>query len=190
MQLVGVVVLSAALVTVAGCSSYADAPSNDSSPTSAAAPSIPGAECAAPYPSPPITVETVFCADPAGMQTGRVLRIVDGDTLHVDLGGVDETVRLYGVDTPERGDACFNEATEALQSLAGERVSLLRDARNRDRSGRLLRYVYAPDGRSIDADLIGGGFAVAWTDDGALRDPLVALERQAQAGDVGCLWTD
>src|SRR5438874_669991 len=41
--------------------------------------------CAAPYPSGPPTVETVFCADPSRMKAARVLRIVDGDTMHVEI---------------------------------------------------------------------------------------------------------
>jgi micrococcal nuclease len=122
------------------------------------------------------------------MESARVVHIVDGDTLDVDIGGRKERVRLFGVDTPERGDRCFDEASEALRLLAGQDVLLRPDARERDRFGRLLRYLYRTDGSSIDAALIDEGLALAWTADGALRDPLVALETRAREQHAGCLW--
>ena len=122
------------------------------------------------------------------MERATVLDIVDGDTLDVLLGGVEERVRIFGIDTAERGEPCFREAGDRLTALAGDEVALLPDVRNRDRSGRLLRYVYTPAGLSIDALLIAEGLALAWTQDGALRDPLVALEAQARNERAGCLW--
>jgi micrococcal nuclease len=125
------------------------------------------------------------------MQRASVTRIVDGDTFHALVDGVEETVRIFGVDTPERGEPCFSEATDELRLLVattGGQVLLVTDVRKRDRYDRLLRYVYAPDGLSIDAVLIARGFAHAWTDDGALRDPLVAVEAQARGQRTGCLW--
>jgi endonuclease YncB( thermonuclease family) len=122
------------------------------------------------------------------MQLVRVLRIVDGDTLHVEIGGVDETVRIFGIDTAERGERCFDEASVRLEQLAGIEIRLLADERARDRFGRVLRYVYAPDGLSIDAALVREGLAYAWRDDGRLRDALIATEDAARAARVGCLW--
>jgi micrococcal nuclease len=144
--------------------------------------------CAPPYPTGAPTADSVLCADPAHMQAGRVIRIVDGDTLHVDLAGHDETVRLYGINATEVGQPCSAEATARLHALAGAQVRLLPDARDRDRYGRLLRYVYTPDGRSIDAEIVAEGLAHAWTSDGALRSAIIALEARAQTSHVGCLW--
>lgn len=179
--------LAAFGLIAAACASEIAAPPVATSRAIPTAPRI-AAACEPPYPAPPITAETVFCGDPDSMQRGGVLRIVDGDTLHVEIDGVDETVRLYGVDTPERGDRCFNEATETLRALAGDAVRLLPDARNRDRNGRLLRYVYTDAGLSIDAVLVAGGYATAWRDDGNLRGPLIDLELLAQARGDGCIW--
>jgi len=67
-------------------------------------------------------------------------------------------------------------------------VLLLPDARERDRFDRLLRYVFDTDGASIDAQMIAEGLAHAWTEDGAYRDQLIALEADARASGVGCLW--
>ncbi len=51
-----------------------------------------------------------------------------------------------------------------------------------------LAYVYASSGDSIDAQLISGGFAVAWTRDGQHRDYLTSLEENARRTRTGCLW--
>jgi len=136
-------------------------------------------------------VDTVFCADPTTMQPASVVRIVDGDTLRAIVNGVEEPIRLFGVDTPERGEQCFDDATEALRALVAKNVGqvlLVSDARNRDSYDRLLRYVYTPSGLSIDALLVSGGYGYAWTRDGALRDPLVDLEADARIQQRGCLW--
>jgi micrococcal nuclease len=126
--------------------------------------------------------------DPRLLQAAEVVDVIDGDTIDVRIDGREERVRYYGIDTPERGDRCYREATDRNEVLAGARVLLLPDARERDRSGRLLRYVFAEDGASIDARLIAEGLALAWRDDGAHRDELVALEERARAAEVGCLW--
>jgi endonuclease YncB( thermonuclease family) len=102
---------------------------------------------------------------------GRVKRIVDGDTVEVKVAGKRRTVRLVGMDTPERGQCGFDEAKSALrrQLRRGEKVKLKKDPRqgNKDRFGRWLRYVH--DG-SVDTGLrqvkrgfaevlvVGGGF--------------------------------
>ncbi len=160
-------------------------------PTAASAtPTVvpPGHACAPPYPAEPATPETVFCTNPSSMERARVLRIVDGDTIHVELDGRDEAVRFYGINATERRQPCSEEATERTRELAGDEVRLRPDARASDRFGRLLRYVYSPSGLSIDAELVDEGLAHAWREDGALRDAIVALEAGAQARHAGCLW--
>jgi micrococcal nuclease len=118
----------------------------------------------------------------------RVVNIVDGDTIDVTLDGRTRRIRYYGSDTPERGEPCFGEATDRNETLAGTTVLLLPDARDIDRFDRLLRYVFTPDGRSIDATMVAEGFSHAWREDGRYRDQIVALEAEAQAAGRGCLW--
>jgi micrococcal nuclease len=181
------------LAIAAGCSPASPTPSGTSASThvelnSSAAAARTGVAsvhtCTPPY-APTLTV---FCADPAAMQPARVVRIVDGDTIHVDLSGKEEIIRFYGINTTERGQACFDEGTERTRQLVGQEVRLLPDARERDRYGRLLRYVYTPDGLSIDAEMVDEGFAHAWRSDGALRFAIIALEDGAMARHAGCLW--
>jgi micrococcal nuclease len=122
------------------------------------------------------------------MEHATVERVVDGDTIRVIVDGEEEPVRFYGINTTERGERCFGEATDRTQELVGREVLLRTDARNRDRNGRLLRYVYTTTGTSIDAVLVEEGLAYAWREDGELRDALVDLESVAEAARSGCLW--
>lgn len=118
-----------------------------------------------------------------------VVKVVDGDTIDVRAAQTELRVRLYGVDTPERGDRCFKEATDRTRALAAAQVQLVPDARLQDSFKRELRYVYTAGGESIDAALVREGFALAWRQDGAQRAALIALEEQARAAKRGCLWS-
>ena len=100
-----------------------------------------------------------------------VLSVADGDTITVDVAGARERVRLIGIDAPEVSGApeCFgSEAAQyAKNSLSGTSVGLVLDPTqdDRDRYGRLLRYVILPDGTDFDAQLITLGYAHEYTYD-------------------------
>ena len=113
-----------------------------------------------------------------------VSRIIDGDTLDTSIG----RIRLFGIDAPEIGERCSRDATEELRRLAGNRVRVEDGPRLVDPFGRRLAYLYREDGQSIDAALISGGYARAWTRDGQHVQPLMALESEARAAGAGCLW--
>ncbi|MEA1048408.1 thermonuclease family protein [Lamprobacter modestohalophilus] len=90
-----------------------------------------------------------------------VSRVVDGDTIRVDLAGIDEPVRLIGIDTPERGECFYDEATVRLSDLVlGTNVQLEQDVSDRDRYDRLLRYVYL-NGDDINYRMVREGYAKA-----------------------------
>ncbi len=124
---------------------------------------------------------TLRCPD---CPTLSVTRIVDGDTFDSPQG----RVRLFGVDTPERGERCQNQASSGLKQLAGGLARVEAGPRAKDPGGRLLYYVYTEAGNSIDEILVREGLARAWTRDGQHRDHLAALEREARARSAGCLW--
>lgn len=92
------------------------------------------------------------CALVAQELSGTVTKVVDGDTIEVEVGGRTERVRYIGIDTPEWTDerpearAAADAATEANRRLvAGRRVRLELDVERRDRYGRLLAYVWIGD---------------------------------------------
>ena len=128
---------------------------------------------------------------------GAVTRVVDGDTIHVDIGGTDETVRYIGVDTPESVKPgtpvqCFaKKATERNRELVdGADVKLVFDVERRDRYGRLLAYVYrADDGTFVNAALVRDGYARTLTVPPNVRyaDRFARLQTEAREADRG-LW--
>ena len=126
--------------------------------------------------------QTVLCCEDC--RSIEVSRVIDGDTFDSPAG----RVRLFGVDTPERGEGCYRQATERLDELAGDTVRVEQGPRDRDRSGRLLFHVYTENRESIGEKLIQEGLVHAWTQDGQHRDFLVGLAEQAQQDSNGCLW--
>ena len=99
--------------------------------------------------------------------SGRVVRVIDGDTVRVRLGNETRTVRYIGVDTPESvkpGEPvqCFAKRASAFnRRLVGGRQVRLRFGPERfDRYGRLLAYVQVAgrEGRSVNAVLVARGY--------------------------------
>ncbi|EME7695694.1 thermonuclease family protein [Salmonella enterica] len=90
--------------------------------------------------------------------TGRVVRIIDGDTVVV-LTQPERTVRvrLAGIDAPEKGQPFGQHARQFLASrVAGRVVEVAGDSR--DHHDRVLGTLWA-DGRDINAELVCGGLA-------------------------------
>lgn len=75
---------------------------------------------------------------------GICSNVVDGDTIDIDGIG---RIRLVGIDTPERGEDGYYEATEYVKDKClGKKVYLdIDDAENRDKYGRILAIVYVDD---------------------------------------------
>ena len=112
--------------------------------------------------------------------TYTVVDVVDGDTVDVapSDGSPTLTVRLIGIDAPERGECEADAATWTLASMVdGQPVSLTPggDGEDTDRYGRLLRYV---DVAGVDAGLrlVADGVAAARYDS---RDGYGAHDREA-----------
>lgn len=101
-----------------------------------------------------------------------VTSVSDGDTITVDMNGSEEIVRFIGIDTPETQDPrkpvqCYgHEASNYTKDLLrGKSVRLQADPldTNRDRYGRLLRYIYLADGTLLEEKLLNEGYALAYT---------------------------
>ena len=96
-----------------------------------------------------------------------VLKVIDGDTVDIDIKGNTERVRLIGVNTPEtkhptKPIECFGpEASAYLTQLLpkGTHVRIERDIEARDRYGRMLLYLYREsDNLFINLDLVSHGY--------------------------------
>ena len=126
---------------------------------------------------------------------GTVVRIVDGDTIHVRIGSTIEKVRYIGVNTPEvhhptKGEEPGGrEASEVNRQLvAGKRVRLQLDVQERDRYGRILAYVWVGD-LMVNAEMVRQGYAQVMTIPPNVRyqDLFLKLQRDAREAGRG-LW--
>lgn len=85
--------------------------------------------------------------------------MIDGDTFTVKIGRAIESVRLIGVNTPEVGERGYAEAKAIAKGLLdGRIVKMEPDKANRDRYGRLLRYVWV-NGKFVNRELVRLGVA-------------------------------
>jgi micrococcal nuclease len=98
----------------------------------------------------------------------NVVRVVDGDTIDIAIGDSVERVRLLAIDTPESVKPnteveCYSvEAADRLRELIEDKkVELESDLgqTDRDKYGRLLRYVYLEDGTFVNKVMVAEGFA-------------------------------
>ncbi|MFA7308487.1 MAG: thermonuclease family protein [Patescibacteria group bacterium] len=101
-----------------------------------------------------------------------VVLVVDGDTLIAHINGKDEKIRLIGINTPETVDPrkpveCFGQeaSKHAKEILTGTQIALEPDPTqdSRDKYGRLLRYVYLPDGTLFNQLMVEEGYAYEYT---------------------------
>lgn len=132
----------------------------------------------------------------SGSLEGTVVRVVDGDTIHVMVDGRREKVRYIGIDTPESVKPntpvqCFAKAASAANRrlVEGRRVRLVLDVEERDRYGRLLAYVSRGD-ESVNERLVRDGYATVLTIAPNVRhaDRFRALAREARRAGRG-LWS-
>lgn len=129
-----------------------------------------------------------------------VTKVVDGDTIKVEMGGKELTVRILGVDTPETVDPrksvqCFGKeaSNETKSLLEGKEVFLQKDFTEMDKYGRLLRFVFLPlpDGQTLFVDdyLIREGYALVLTipPDVKFAQQFLEAQREAREAKKG-LW--
>ena len=129
----------------------------------------------------------------------RVTKVVDGDTIMVQVGKKLEAVRLVGIDAPELSSGiktkkgCFaTQARDFLsKKLVGKYVTLSGDwlSGDKDYYGRLLRYVYLK-GEDINRTLVLKGYARQykfWNNDYLKRADYTLMESVAMISNRG-LW--
>lgn len=129
-------------------------------------------------------------APPSNVQgeQATVSDVIDGDTIDVLMNGVGYRVRYVGVNTPERDETCYSEATNANAGMvAGQTITMTRDQSNTDRYGRLLRYIYVGN-VFVNEQLVIQGYAeaVEYQPDTLHTAYFRDLEVQARNANVGC----
>jgi micrococcal nuclease len=125
-------------------------------------------------------------ARPEDGQEVVIAKVFDGDTVELDDG---QRVRYAGINTPERDQPYYREATQANRSLVeGKLVWMVLDVQTKDRFGRILAYIWA-DEQFVNLELVRQGFANSYTQPPNLRfsEELLKAEQDARAAQVG-LW--
>lgn len=119
--------------------------------------------------------------------SGRVVWVQDGDSLIILQGGEKRTIRLQGIDSPEKGQPFAREATQTAIQLAKNRQVTVKE-KEKDRYSRIVAQVFLPDGRNLSHVMVEKG--MAWRHIYYAKDPrLITLERQARQARLG-LWAD
>mgnify|MGYP002831497502 CR=1 FL=1 len=114
-----------------------------------------------------------------------VNRIIDGDTLVCD----NETIRLLGIDTPEKGEEYYQEAKDYLMIVNNKEIEILRDWDDLGKYYRKLRYVFY-ENRLINIELIEQGLAIAYYhEDLKYEEKLLGAEEFARESCFG-IWED
>lgn len=130
----------------------------------------------------------------------KVVNVVDGDTIDVELNGIKQRVRLLGIDTPESVDPrkpieCFGKeaSSKTAEIVLNKSVKLESDETqsDKDKYKRLLRYVFLEDGTFVNELLIKEGYAHEYTYDAPYKyqAEFKLAQTQAQTNKKG-LWAD
>lgn len=117
--------------------------------------------------------EIIFTSD-NNAKYYKVVKVIDGDTIDVDIDGKISRIRMIGVNTPEVVDPrkpveCFGReaSNKAKELLSGQEVRLKNDnpQDDKDKYDRLLRYVWLKNGLFYNLEIIKQGFAYEYTYD-------------------------
>ena len=154
-------------------------------------------ETVSPTPEPTAATGPANTPMPAFERTeAQVIKVVDGDTIKVEIDGTVYTVRYIGIDTPETVHPSKPvqwmgpEASEANKRLVeGQTVYLEKDVSETDRYGRLLRYIFLADGLFVNAELVRLGYAQVSTypPDVRYQDLFLEMQQEAREAENG-LW--
>lgn len=91
--------------------------------------------------------------------TAVISEVIDGDTVKLQNG---KTVRLLGINAPEKGQPYYEESTSRLRELIeGKEVILEKDVDDKDQYGRLLRYIFL-NSENINVKLVREGLATVY----------------------------
>ncbi len=118
--------------------------------------------------------------------SGKVIRVIDGDTIAVLYGKKPVRIRLFGIDCPEHGQAYYKKARKFTSSLVfgkGVRVKPV----NTDIYGRTVAWVFI-DNLSLNKEILRAGYAWHYVHYSSDKD-LASLEEEARQNKLG-LWHD
>jgi endonuclease YncB( thermonuclease family) len=117
--------------------------------------------------------------------TGKLVKVLDGDTVEVMHDGKAERIRLAQIDCPEKNQPYGQAAKRYVLDIAAHKVVTV-EVDTVDRYGRTVGEVFFPDGSNLNKKIVGAGFA--WQYKRYSKDPEYGdLEAEARRVRLG-LW--
>lgn len=93
--------------------------------------------------------------------SATLIKVVDGDTIKVQLDSGPITIRLHGIDSPERKQRFGSAATKALRTLIEGKPLEIVPVEQSDSYGRMIAQVLVR-GRDLNAAMVETGYAWAY----------------------------
>lgn len=118
---------------------------------------------------------------------GKVIKVLDGDTIDILYNNKPERIRFNGIDAPEKGQPHGQKAKQFVLDLAAQKIVTV-NVTDTDRYGRSIGDITLPDGKSLNREVVKAGYAwhyVKYSDDASLGE----LEKEARIARRG-LWQD
>jgi micrococcal nuclease len=138
----------------------------------------------------PIGILFAFIATASFAQTitGKIISVLDGDTIEVLHTRHAERIRLNGIDCPEKDQAFGKRAKQAASALVnGKEVTLQRFGK--DKYGRTIADILLPDGTNVNHTLVKDGWCWWYRKYVSGNVELEKLEKEAREAKKG-LWSD
>lgn len=94
--------------------------------------------------------------------TGYVTGVTDGDTIYAAVDGRNQTIRLYGIDSPEKNQAFGQVAKRFTSELVYQKHVRISAQASKDKYGRTVADVYVNDTIWLNYELVKAGMAWHW----------------------------
>ncbi|MDH3609629.1 MAG: thermonuclease family protein [Gammaproteobacteria bacterium] len=115
---------------------------------------------------------------------GKVVKVLDGDSLNIIQQGKEVRIRLAEIDAPEHGQFFWKQSRQALESYVSDKNVSVEEF-DRDQYGRIVGHVYLND-TWINGKLVQQGYAYVY-DRYAVSKKLHEYQAQAEKNKVG-IW--
>lgn len=119
--------------------------------------------------------------------SGKVIKVLDGDTIDILYNNKPTRIRFDGIDAPEKGMPHGQKAKQFVLDLAANKIVSV-NVIDTDKYGRSVGDITLPDGRNLNREVVKAGYAwwyQKYSDDASLGE----LEKEARKAHKG-LWQD
>jgi micrococcal nuclease len=136
------------------------------------------------YPS--TTSRAISIKENYAPEEAKLLRVIDGDTIEVlSKNNTKQSIRLLGINTPEKGMPFSDEAASFLRKFVNKTIVLERDKEDTDKYKRKLRYIFY-NSSFLNLEIVENGFAnIYYTRGLKYENKFISAEKQARNLEIG-----